>query len=1480
MLDIKSKFRMLGYYHFPNQKMNPETRYKEEAELLAPLLDASLQSMHENEEVDSTLKEMLSSATVFIFKDEKNNLYSFFTKNKTARLTNVKYNRNDITPVNYEYKSWFVPGEKIIVRRKHNPINSQNIDIIKKDNINTEKNMEQKTKISTPAINKSALEHVFDKMYITNVEKRLRELNSPSDNDRKRWIWELIQNAKDTIASDPTRNEINVRLEIEGDTVRFRHDGAPFTPDARLGLLYKYSEDKENQESTGRFGTGFLTTHCLSKIVTIESNMYTDVDSTQTCGFSVTMYRDGLIAKELIDGLEKMRQSEEFYAENFDWTTYTYHVNSDSGRAAIKLGVENFIENIAQTMLFCKELATVVLDDNGKITKIIRKPVQKVTDNIFLAEFQIIGENPKTRRFLYTSYKAYSQELSERYRAERNIRLDAAIEVDDMNNIIGQGDNTSCFCVLPLVGIEKQLNEPLIVNSPDFEPDSERQSLLLSGQTWNEEKNTVTEAGINQLIYKQIFPLYETLVSYLTVNNYGKLYLLASGLNKIKQHEKLDKEWYKKDVIENYRRVLLRYPVAESFDGSGLKKLEECIIVKETKESDEKTLYSLIGSLYPTKLVKDNSQWAEYIWKDGIEVWKTDDLCSDIENKENWSKITVAEGEELTKWYNRFLEHVISYDERLLKDYALLPNMNGMLKKKDAKEFKQGEHVTDFIIDILNKLGKDVKPDLLHNDIIALSLDAKYNSQSYSADVNRLAKAIIDDNSIVGEREVNKLLPLLSIIPDNAEKYKAEFMKQRSEFFNICKSLHSLTEATPSVDNNLLEGAWKDLDIWFVTHVLLCLKNIGSLEKLPEGLDAKWLNNTLKALKVQTERLNSYEVLPNQVGKFTAQKYLYQDDGIPEELKNSIFDLVALKYKNILLHKDIDAASFSIVQKKSISNFAADLKIKFKAVSSVYGNYFRGQYHYFSQGTLDKIARYVVSLMPKDKESELFKFQSSIFDVSKQLLNAQDNYESIVDFDSVELWQSSNEYVSSQICERLSSLSTIENIRKEKNDCGEEQIFDILNNFYLFLSHSNISYGTLHIFPNQNGKLRSFNDLKKDEGNIGDLLKNVIYNLVSEEQDYRNILMDKRSVLQPQAKLDADTAYRLIDDRIDELYKKTENWEDEKFIDAVHQLIEVWKDQSGQFNLKNFPKTKPIEDSIVLNVVWKKEKREMLMNVSSHLTDDQLKVIIENSAQIGALSDKVKSLEDENKILRSQLEALGITQGLNPEDEDADDFNVDNLSDIIVPVEVDSVTESGEHRRIIVAEPQYAGLSAEEMHAYLVQAKTDVMLYLQEKGYKFTMGICEDAWCNIYGVYDPDDNLIPMVVHSYKSRRRAFSLNASDWEQLSKEKSMLWVVTHDGPQCVPFYALPRDTNTIAITFSPENMQYKSRCIALAETLRYFKGLHFNFGTAIAYNKSPEPFNNPTKELEMSIKSTMRDMYDLPAQNSDTPLQAGNADSML
>lgn len=1456
---MDKKIRILGYYHFPNQTMKPEINCEDEARELAPLLECSLNSLLYNDEVDDNLKEMIKTPSVFIFKDESGHLYGYFTKDKNARITDVKYNKGAINQVPLKYKAWFYPGKKIHLIVKKDSTRENSNEINKDINSNME---EKKEIISSPDVNTDAMNEVFDNMYITNVEKRLRELNAPSEIDKKRWVWELIQNAKDTIALDPNRNEINVRIEINGDTVKFRHDGAPFTAKARYGLLYKYSGGKENQESTGRFGTGFLTTHCLSKIVTIESNMYSNKSQTELCGFEVTMYRDGLVSSELIDGLKKMRASEHFFKQTFDWTTFTYHVNTDSGRTAVRLGIENFHENIAQTMLFCKEIKTIELNDNGEITRIVKLPHIKVTDDITLAEYEIVSSTSTCkRRFLYTNYSGSSQELSERYRADRLLRLDVAIEIDENNNIVNHSGKTSHFCVLPLVGIEEQLNEPVIVNSPDFEPDSERQSLMLSGQKWmvKDDKNIITETGINQMIYDQVFPLYEKLVSFLSEKHYGCLYYLATGLDKTKTHKNLDKDWYAPNVIQKYRDVLFKYPIVKSFNDACYKKLEECIIVKEGKESDESALYEILAALYPTKLVAENHEWASQIWKSGIDLWNTEDVCSDVESKLNWSNIILT-GKSLGEWYNEFLKHVASYDERLLKEHALLPDMNGLLRKKDAPDFKQGEHVTSFIIDLLFKLGKDVKPSLLNDEVTAITLDAKYNSQSYSSDINKLAKGIIDDNYVTNK--VTRLLPLLAIIPDNTDKYTSDFIIKRKDFFSICKDLHSLTDAQSSCDNNLLEGAWKDIDVWFVTHVLQSLKNLASLSSLPSGLDAKWLNRSLKALHIETNRLNTYEVLPNQNGTFCKQNTLYEDAGVPEELKNSVFDSISLKYKDILLHKEIDASAFAIIQNKTVSSFAGELKSKLSKLSSYsYGNYFRNSYHYYPQSVLDNVSLYMLSILPSNKETELYKYQESLYRIAGEVLGSENTFvASSIEYDSVELWQTINDYAANQVAEKLCNLGTLETLCNHLSDCGEVHALELLNAFYSFVAHNQIAYTSFSIFPNQIGEFKDFNSLKKEDGSIDDIIKDVIACLVSPEDNFRFLLMDKRCSIQPQATLNSDNAFKLVDDKVYEFYQIPAKWEDDNYINAVHMLIEVWKDQSGQFTEKNFPRTKPIEDSIVLNVVWKKEKRELLMNVSSKLTDEQIQIIIENSAQIGELTNKVQELENSNKDLQSkneelqrQIDALTTSPVSEPTPTGKPEEPTEPPTP---PAIINFKTLNGEVKGYNVQESQYGGLSQEQIVSFVQQAKTDVAVYLEELGYVIDWDYVEmPTYSQLYGVKDANGERIPVVVHSYRWTGRDFDLNWYDWNFLnSSEKSMLWVVpSTGGPQCVPLCSLPMRKVTIPI--EGQSLAEQSKLIALATVAETYSYVRFDFGTQIPINqKTPVPFRFLPEEMKLGVES--------------------------
>ena len=110
-----TKIRLLGYYSKPNQVLYPERERVQEAAELAPLLESSIDSLLQNPDIDEDIKTAILKPSVFVFKDEDNNLVAYYTRDKNARLTDVVYNKSHIIPVSYKYKAWFFPGESIVL---------------------------------------------------------------------------------------------------------------------------------------------------------------------------------------------------------------------------------------------------------------------------------------------------------------------------------------------------------------------------------------------------------------------------------------------------------------------------------------------------------------------------------------------------------------------------------------------------------------------------------------------------------------------------------------------------------------------------------------------------------------------------------------------------------------------------------------------------------------------------------------------------------------------------------------------------------------------------------------------------------------------------------------------------------------------------------------------------------------------------------------------------------------------------------------------------------------------------------------------------------------------------------------------------------------------------------------------------------------------------------------------------------------------
>ena len=250
--------------------------------------------------------------------------------------------------------------------------------------------------------------------------------------------------------------------------------------------MEKYSEGKSNNsESTGRFGTGFLTTHSLSKVVQMEGPII-DEDNT-ICGFEVTMYRDGKNDEELIEGMKKMEEEKKFWRnKNPRWTKFTYILKTQRNKESSLLGAVNFKRNIILTMLFNQKFKKIEL--KSKETNLIYEKSQEQSkqenDTIEIISYTLTDTNTnelKTRSFLHSKINEESNELTEHFDKERFLTVECALEIDLIQKkIICEEESPSLFCSLPLVGSENHIL-PFVLNSNDFEPSTERQEILLDG---------------------------------------------------------------------------------------------------------------------------------------------------------------------------------------------------------------------------------------------------------------------------------------------------------------------------------------------------------------------------------------------------------------------------------------------------------------------------------------------------------------------------------------------------------------------------------------------------------------------------------------------------------------------------------------------------------------------------------------------------------------------------------------------------------------------------------------------------------------------------------------------------------------------------------------------------------------------------------------------------------------------------------------
>ncbi len=407
----------------------------------------------------------------------------------------------------------------------------------------------------------SKIEQSRDKAYKYAIATKILDLMeklrlNEKKNSSRRWIWELMQNARD-VAHDDIGVSIEINFEENGreGSLEFKHNGKPFSIDNLTFLIEQVStkerRSKENVKlkTTGKFGTGFLTTHLLSEIVEVESIVKEPGEPYRK--FSLLLDRSGRDIEDVINSVNNSlaslenidsQQSLDQYSPAEISTVFRYQLN-ESGIEVAKKGLRDLSTSLFFTLAFLPEIKSVTIV-NDDLRYELSQTIAEVGEDIKIYTITLGTQHGKSETKIAILSKNWTS---------------IAVPIEDRNGQICLKEfdplTPRLFCDFPLVGTE-DFPFPVIINSPSFNPNEPRNGIYLT------DKSDI-KIDENKEIMCSAVDIYSTLLEHASAHNWENIYLLAK-FPLMKEREWISKKWFESSVIDPIKRKLLKIPIVDT----------------------------------------------------------------------------------------------------------------------------------------------------------------------------------------------------------------------------------------------------------------------------------------------------------------------------------------------------------------------------------------------------------------------------------------------------------------------------------------------------------------------------------------------------------------------------------------------------------------------------------------------------------------------------------------------------------------------------------------------------------------------------------------------------------------------------------------------------------------------------------------------------------------------------------------------------
>lgn len=552
------------------------------------------------------------------------------------------------------------------------------------------------------------LKKARDRVLVDNTAQAVfKHLDRLEDNRTTlglRWIWELLQNARD--AAQPSGVHIKVRLSE--DELRFEHDGKPFTSGEIAHLVYHGSTKIEDFNNVGQFGSGFLSTHLVSRIVRVRGRL----DDSR--GFAFSLDRTCGTVDDLRKAMDRSWEAFEQSVEDADSaidcpTTSFVYVITEEGRTLAREGLAHLHRCGPLVLAFCPEIKSVAVETTAGSWSLQCGHHEPFAEGGGILTIQCQHNNGQT----LSRFVAITEGGADVCAALQLCRFETHLAVDQL-----EGPGPKLFVLFPLIGSER-LAFPVAVNSKLFKPREDRDGIVLHGDSpgARENRRLLEESARHQ----------GQLLEWCAREKWaGAEQLLALDTTHLPDWVDVDGEWFL-GLLSTLVRSARAARLMPTLGGDWIAP-QAAWLPTTDDEAHGLRLWDLMSAWTdaPSRLPRRDdvvawsrnlSNWARLLGKSPFEMDEAltinavAQLISEAENVERLNER--LSGDDSLPWLVSFLRLVQEAGQtKLLDEHNLLPSQAGRLRRRS--ELRCDDGIADDLKDIAEAFDLDIRSELLH----------------------------------------------------------------------------------------------------------------------------------------------------------------------------------------------------------------------------------------------------------------------------------------------------------------------------------------------------------------------------------------------------------------------------------------------------------------------------------------------------------------------------------------------------------------------------------------------------------------------------------------------------------------------------------------------------------------------------------------------------------------------------------------------